>query len=421
MTRPGHALPPRRFGLHLGPVRRVYGAFFLYAFGMGGIFPRLGDIQRALGVAEGALGLALIGAAAGTLVSLTFAGRFLAHFGHRRALLVLTALLPLCYAVAAFAASPQALFALLVPAGLCIGAIEVIVNLEADRVEHQVGRRIMNRAHAFWSIGFFSAGLLGAGLSQLGVTPQAHLGAALALVWLGGALILGRFDAAPDRSAGGAGNASSARNASSAGSAAPPAQFARPTAGVMLLVAVTLSALVLEGAGAEWSAIYMRDVFGAGPFVAGAAVATGALAQAVTRYVADGFVERHQPVGVARVLLGVLGAGTVLVFAAPAAWAALLGFALMGVGTSVIFPLAMSAAAQRTDRAAASNVAALAQLSFVAFLLGPPLLGLVAQRFGIRWSFGVGVPLVLLSFVAAAALRPAPTVKLVISIRQRSG
>ena len=294
-------------------------------------------------------------------------------------------------------------------AGLCIGAIEVIVNLEVDRVEHRVGRRIMNRAHAFWSFGFFSAGLLGAGLSQLGVTPQAHLGVAVALVWLGSALILGRFEAAPDRSAG------------IDNSAAPPARFARPTAGVMLLVAVTLSALVLEGAGAEWSAIYMRDVFGAGPFVAGAAVATGAFTQAVTRYVADGFVERHQPVGVARVLLGVLGAGTVLVFAAPAAWAALLGFALMGVGSSVIFPLAMSAAAQRTDSAAATNVAALAQISFVAFLLGPPLLGLVAQRFGIRWSFGVGVPLVLLSFVAAAALRPAPAVKRVIPIPGRSG
>ena len=78
------------------------------------------------------------------------------------------------------------------------------------------------------------------------------------------------------------------------------------------------------------------------------------------------------------------------------------------MGTSVIFPLAMSAAAQRTDRAAATNVAALAQVSFVAFLLGPPMLGLVAQRFGIRWSFGIGVPLVLLSFLAAAALRPAP-------------
>jgi MFS family permease len=85
------ASPARRLGRDLPPQRRVFGAFFLYAFGMGGIFPRIGDIQRGLGVAEGALGLALIGAAAGTLVSLTFAGRLLAHIGHRRALLGLTA------------------------------------------------------------------------------------------------------------------------------------------------------------------------------------------------------------------------------------------------------------------------------------------------------------------------------------------
>ena len=380
----------RRSGLTLPLAWRIYAAFFLYAFGMGGIFPRLPEIQRALGVAEGAFGLALIGAACGTMVSLSFGGRLLERFGHRQALLGLMALLPVFYAIASTAAGPLALFALLLPCGLCIGAIEIIVNLEADRAEHQTGRRFMNRAHGFWSIGFFVAGLLGALLSQLGVSPQAHLALVVPIELAGIALLLGRFDAAPHRDTS---------------PAAAPAHFARPTWGVLLLVAVTLSAMVLEGAGADWSAIYMRDVFGSTPFVAGSAVATGALAQAIARLLADRFVERHQPVAVARVLLGVLGAGTLLVFMAPAGWLALLGFALMGVGTSAIFPLAMSAAAQRTDRAPATNVAALAQISFVAFLLGPPLLGYVAQAFGIRWAFGVGLPLVALSLLAAAALR----------------
>jgi MFS family permease len=382
--------PLRRRGLELPLAWRVYGAFFLYAFAMGGIFPRLPEIQRAMHVAEGAFGLALIGTACGTLVSLTFAGRLLERIGHRRALLGFTALLPIFYALASTAASPLMLFVLLVPTGLCIGAVEIIVNLEADRVEHQTGRRFMNRAHAFWSVGFFVAGLLGALMSQLGITPQAHLAIVVPIETLGIALVLGRFDAAPHRATTHATQA---------------ARLARPTWGVSMLVAVALSAMVLEGAGADWSAIYMRDVFGATPFLGGIAVATGALAQSITRFFADRFVERHQPVAVARTLLGVLGAGTLLVFAAPAAWAALLGFALMGVGTSAIFPLAMSAAAQRTDRAPATNVAALAQLSFVAFLLGPPLLGLVAQAFGIRWSFGIGLPLVALSLVAATALR----------------
>ncbi len=388
------AAPPRaRLGLELTAQTRVFAAFFLYSFSLGGIFPRLGDLQRAMGIAEGALGLALIGTAVGTLISLTFASRILDRVGYRPALLGLTPLLALLFAAASFAGGPLALFLSLVPAGLCIGAIEVIVNLEADRVEHQTGRRIMNRAHAFWSIGFFSAGLIGAGLSQAGLSPQVHLLLMVPLVLVATLLLLGRYEAAPHRSGANTDTA---------------AHFARPTWPILVLVALTLSALVLEGAGAEWSSIYMRDVFGAAPFVAGSAVAIGAFAQAVTRFFADHFVERHSPVRVARVLLLLLGAGALLVFAAPSGGLALLGFAIMGVGTSAIFPLAMSAAAQRTDRPAATNVAALAQISFVAFLLGPPLLGFVAQHWGIRWSFGLGLPLVALSLWAAGSLGRRP-------------
>ena len=353
----------------LTPHRRVFAAFFLYAFSMGGFYPRLGDIQRAMGVAEGALGLALIGAAAGTLISLTFAGPLLERVGHRRALLGLIPLISTIYAVAAWATGPQALFLLLLPAGLCIGALEVVVNVEADRAEHQLGRRIMNRAHAFWSIGFFTAGLLGAALSQSGLSVQRHLLLMVPFVLLATGLLLGGFQPTPKRN-NGHGN----------GHAAAVPRFARPTRPIMALVMLTMSAMVLEGASADWSAIYMRDVFGAVPFVAGAAVAVGALAQAITRFFADGFVERHSPAVVARVLLGVLGAGTLLVFIAPAGAVALLGFGLMGVGTSAIFPLAMSAAAQRTDRPAAINVAALAQTSFVAFLLGPPAISAEARH-----------------------------------------
>ena len=382
----------RRIGLDIEPRQRVFAAFFLYAFAMGGIFPRVPELQRAMGATEGALGLALIGASTGTLVSLTLAGRLLDRIGHRRALLVLTPAMAACYALASFATAPWVLFALLVPCGLCIGAVEIIVNLEADRVEHQEGRRIMNRAHGFWSIGFFVAGLLGAGLSQAGISVQQHLLLDALLVLAATALLLGRFDAAPHRAG------------SAQGHDTP--RFARPTLAILALVAVTLSAMVLEGAGAEWSAIYMRDVFGAGHFIAGSAVAVGAAMQAITRFFADAFVERFSPVGVARVLLSLLGVGAGTVLLAPSAGIAFAGFALMGVGTSVIFPLAMSAAAQRTDRSAAVNVATLAQTSFVVFLLGPPLLGLIAQYWGIRWSFGIGLPLVALSLAMAGVLKP---------------
>jgi MFS family permease len=165
----------RRCSLSLSPARRVFACFFLYAFAFGGFFPRLAELQRSMGISEGELGLGLIGTASGTLISLTFAGPWIERFGHRRTLLVLIAVLPLFYALAAHAAGALSLFLCLLPAGLLVGAIELVVNLEADRVEHQSDRRIMNRAHAFWSFGFFSAGLLGAIAAHLGISPQRHL------------------------------------------------------------------------------------------------------------------------------------------------------------------------------------------------------------------------------------------------------
>lgn len=377
-----------RFGLDLSAEWRVFAAFFLYSFSLGGIFPRLGEIQRGMGVGEGALGMALIGTAAGTLVSLTLASRLLERIGYRWALLVLIPLVAVFFALASWASGPLMLFCCLVPAGLCIGLVEVVVNVEADRVEHQLGRRIMNRAHAFWSFGFFAAGLVGAGIAQLGISPQLHLAAIVPVVVLATCLLLGRFNPAPLRES----------------STEVTPHFARPTWAIMALVCVTLSAMLLEGAGADWSAIYMRNVFDAAPWVCGLAVAAGAFMQAGMRFFADGLVERFSPVVFARSLLAILGGGALLVMLAPGPAWALLGLGMIGAGTSGIFPLAMSAAAQRTDRPAAVNVAALAQISFVVFLLGPPLLGQVAEHFGVRLVFGVCLPFVLLSLVSAGAL-----------------
>lgn len=387
-----------KFGIDMPPQLKVFGAFFVYSFCMGSMFPRLPEIQAAMGVGEGQLGLALIGSAVGTLISLTFAGRFIEAVGYRRVLLTGIPLLALFYALAMWAQGPLMFFLLLLPVGLTIGCIEVIINIEADRVEHAIGRRIMSRAHAFWSLGFFISGLVGSFFARSGVSPQLHLLVMIPVVLAATLVVLGRFEPAPHRPGA---------------STDETPHFARPTLPIMMLVAVCLSAMLMEGAGIDWSAIYMRDVFGAEPFWAGLAVATVAGSQAFARFFADGFVERFNPVVVARALLTILGAGVVLVFFAPFAWSAYLGFALIGIGSSALFPLAMSAAAQQTDRPAAINVAALAQFSFTAFLLGPPLLGQVAEHFGIQWTFGVGLPLVVLGFVTAQVLAPRPAARLV--------
>lgn len=372
--------------------RRVFAAFAVYSFSMGAIFPRIGEVQQAMGVDEGALGLGLIGAPVGTLLSLTFAAPILERIGFRPALLVSIPLLSVFYAIAVHAPSPLYLFAALVPVGLTIGCIEIILNLEADRVEHAIGRRIMNRSHAFWSIGFFCAGAFGALMARAGLSPEMHLGLVVPLVTLAVILFIGDFQPAPPRP-------------TTNTEAAP--RFARPTAPIMVLVAFTVSAMLLEGASIDWSAIYMRDVFGAEAFIGGIAVATFSFFHAAGRFFADGIVERTSAVIVAQVQLYILLAGCLTVTFSPIWYLSLIGFGLMGVGSATMFPLAMSAAAQRHDRPAAVNVASLAQTSFLVFLLAPPLLGFVAEHFGIRASYGIGLPLIILSLITSTALRPA--------------
>src|SRR5690606_16244830 len=150
-----------------------------------------------------------------------------------RSILTLIPLLALFYAIASFATGPLAFFVLLLPVGIAIGGIEIILNLEADRTEHLIGHRIMNRCHAFWSFGFFSAGMVSAGIAQTGLAVQTHLLLMVPLVVLGVALLLGRFEPAPHRTGT---------------STEETKGFAWPTMAIMILVIVTLSAMIMEGA-----------------------------------------------------------------------------------------------------------------------------------------------------------------------------
>jgi len=389
-----------RIGLQLPAHYRVFAGFFLYSFCMGGFYPRLAEIQKQIGISEGTLGLALIGVASGTLVSLTVLAPKLERLGARNLLLTLLPGIALVYAVACHMASPLTLFAALFVAGVCIGCVETVVNVEADRVEHQMGRRIMNRSHAFWSFGFFGAGAFSALVSHMGISPQLQLGITVPLAVLATVLLLGRFEGAPARP-----SAVSTVDGSHSDDAPAP-HFALPTPAILVLVASCAGAMLLEGAGIDWSAIYMRNIFSSDAATSAMAVSVVALAQASMRFIADGLVERWTPVPFARGLLVTLAIGASMVYFAPWPAIAFMGFALIGIGSSAIFPLAVSAAAQRGDRPAAVNVAAMAQSAFVIFLLAPPSLGLVAEHWGVRWSYGICLPLVLLGLLTCKALAP---------------
>jgi MFS family permease len=169
---------------------------------------------------------------------------------------------------------------------------------------------------------------------------------------------------------------------------------------------IGIAAFLVEGAGIDWSAIYMRDVFAVEPFLGGLGLTLFTFFMAMARLFIDPIVDRFGARAVATVLLVLSGMGLAAVWLAPHPYVALFGFALMGAGCSAVYPLAVSAAAQRTDRLAQVNVAALGQVTFIVFFLAPPLLGFVAEHAGMRTSYLICLPLVVYALFSVKALAP---------------
>ena len=371
------------------PKDAVFVSFFLYAFSLGTLFPRLGDLQTQMEIDKATLGFALIGLPLGVQVTLLFADRIVRRFNFRLVLMIGIPLLSISQVFAALSQSPYTFAGILILGGASIAVIEVAVNLEADRVEAHIGHRIMNRSHAHWSFGFFGAGIVGAGFSQLGISPFSHFVLITALGSVLTILLFVKYDAAKPRR-----QSIVEKNKG----------FVWPSKGIFLLVFFSLSAMLVEGASIDWSVIFMRDIFNTVPIVSGLALALAAIAQGFIRYFADQFVDKYGPerVSLYSLIAMVLGVGCVVFSFDP--MIALLGFLLMGGGSAVIFPLAMSAAAQRTDKTPEENVASLAQFVFVIFLLAPPILGFVGEHAGLRWSFALCFPLLVVSFFTISSL-----------------
>ena len=337
------------------PQRNIYFSFFIYSFCLGVFFPRIGDLQNQMGIGETTLGLTLLGPAIGVQISLLFADKIFSLLGFRLVMCLGVPILGLALVCSSLTFKPFIFFISLMLGGFAIGILEVAVNLEADRIEYKISKKIMNRSHSFWSLGFFCSKYIPA-------------------------------DERPN---------SSVNNS----------LFVKPTKAVLALVVLTLSPMLLESASIDWSVIYMRDIFFTPPFINGLAIVMVALTQFSVRYYADQYVEIYGSEKVSKISVVAMLIGVVSVCFSNSPYLSLVGFVFIGGGSAVIFPLAMSAAAQKTDRPAAINVASLAQISFLVFLLAPPILGFIAENFGIRISFGIGLPLVIVSWFFISSLK----------------
>ena len=373
------------------PQRLVMLVFFLQPIAYGSWLPRIPEIQAGLGLGPASLALALLGMPCGTLITLPFAGPLVGRIGARTAILAGFVLYSIAVSLPALAPDIILLFLALMAAGSAISFVELGLNVQADLVEKASGRLIMNTSHGCWSLGIMAGSLIGSGFAAAGIAPQLAV-PLVAIVVLPAALLVGKVlptlsDAAP-----------AGETRRSAWSLPSPALV-----GICLFVfGITMT----EGAMADWSAIFLRDALAADGGLVGLGYSVFAFMVAAGRFGGDLLKRRFGAVGTAR-LCGTLSLlGGIVLFFAPDVALALLGFGIIGVGVSVGFPLAVTAAAGLGDRAASANVAVLSFVALCGFLIGPPLIGFVAEHADIRFGIACVVPVLALSLLLTGRLTP---------------
>jgi MFS family permease len=313
------------------------------------------------------------------------AGGRAARIGSRRATRVAFALMCLASGVIALAPSLAVLCLLAFFYGASMGSLDVTMNAHGVAVERRYGRSILASFHAAFSIGGLAGGVIGALAAAVDLDVRAQLAivavasAAIGLTWsrhfLGGDVdAVGRTEPV----------------------------FVRPPRRLLALGALAFACLLIEGASADWSAVYLRDELGTTAAIAAIGFTSFSITMTIGRVFGDRLVDRFGPETIVRAggSLAAVGFGLALVAAAPVP--AVLGFACLGAGMSGVVPIVFRAAGHVPGMSAGVGLAAVSSTGYLGFLIGPPTIGGLAELVGLPTALGVLVALA----TAVALLAP---------------
>ena len=282
----------------------------------------------------------------------------------------------------------------LVFTGLGTGVWDVAMNVEGADVERRLGRSLMPRLHAAFSLGTVTGAGLGAASAAMGVPVAVQIIVVAALLPVVVTVATRRFlpvqVATPEEKAAGAGVLAAWREPRT-----------------LLVGLLVLGFAFTEGSANDWIAIALVDGYGSGEAVGAVAFGFFVSAMTIGRLAGGSALERFGRVAVLRATAAIALAGLLLVALGGSTPVALCGALLWGVGASLGFPVGMSAAADDPARAAA-RVSVVSSIGYTAFLAGPPLIGLLAEHAGILRALFVVLGALVLGLLASGATRPLP-------------
>ncbi|THG29435.1 MFS transporter [Naasia lichenicola] len=380
----------------------IFVVFALAGFAVASWLSRVPAVRDELAVSTSVLGFVLLGLAAGSMVGLTASSGVIERLGAARGLLVAVAAsvagLPIA-AIGSSVGSPVLTFAGLAVFGFGNGMWDVAMNISGAANERALGRSVMPLFHAAFSLGTVIGVGAGSLAEALAVPVIVHVSIASALI-LVGALTATRWFR-------------SERTAETHDEVRPDWRERLKVWGeprTLLIGLLVLGMAFAEGSANDWLPLAMVDGHGLqndqGAIVLGVFLA----AMTIGRLGGVFLLDRFGRVPVLRTAAAFAVVGLALVIFGPTPAVAIIGSVIWGLGASLGFPVGMSAAADDA-RMASARVSVVATIGYLAFLGGPPLIGILGDQVGLLRALLVVVVLVVISgLVTGAAREPKPAV-----------
>ena len=370
--------------------------FIINGFSAGSFVARIPDFKRILDISNGTLGLSLLFVSAGVFLALKPAGKYSAKFGSQPIIFFSTIALALSYLLLGFLFSHTWFWITLFIFGFVLAAQDVSMNAHAVVVEQRAGRRLMSVFHAMFSVGTLFGGILGGVFSQLEITPLTQ-GSSLALLYIVAALLVRPLFLPASADTHHFGDEKRAKH---------PPIFA-------ILGLFGLFAALSEGAAGDWGGVLARETFGASPFISTLPYIVFCTAMIIGRLSGDYLAHRF---GASKVIAAggvIAGTGLSAGLSIGGIPAIMVAWFLLGIGLSVVIPLMFSAAGTIALTrysgviAPSEAVAKVSGVSYFGFVIGPPLIGFIADAFELRWTLmllaGLSYLLILASRYARVA------------------
>ncbi|MEM8566370.1 MAG: MFS transporter [Bacteroidota bacterium] len=358
--------------------------FFILSILLAFWITRIPEVKVTLNLSESDLGIALFFVPLGGIISMLLSSQLIKRVGEGRTtiygLIAFSFIIVLPVIAPSFTWLCSALFVL----GFGMGWVDIAMNAVVNTMEKKQKVSLMSTSHGFFSLGGIIGGALGGLLSEWGVDSFWHF------LTTGGLIFLFTFSII-NRQLG---------KVRDEGNKDDSSFFVIPKPPVLGLAIIAFCTMIGEGVVADWSTVYLQDFLKSNATIAGLGYAGFSLTMTLGRFNGDYYIHRYGNLRVVTFgcLVAIAGVSLLLLLNV---WTVLIGFKFLGLGYSCIVPVLFSAAAKKKGVTPAYGLASVASAGYFGFLIGPVIIGFLAEEYGLDNSFLLLIILTLIALITA--------------------